>query len=478
MLALIMIFVVVLLLLGAGIAALAFPEFFFINRHAAQAAALHLADAGVKEAIYRMETGNFDNFNSNLTPDLPCEGPSFGNFRVAVTADAGNASDSLVIYRITSEGSLNSHPNITKTIEAVVQGDSFAKYSSFTGQETLGNSTEKCWFRTGDVVEGPVHSNGEISVYWDQNVSGQPIFLSQVTTSDSFSYSPENPLSENDYRKIFLNGSTGFELNVAPISYPTDVTPLKLASLGAISEPNNNGVYLSIAGGIISGGIFLQGDINQVRFSVDASNNQVITINQSESITIIALNQNNNTTTYTAPNGTVTTYNGLPNGVIFGTGHIADLSGIINSRITLVTDNKNTNNFVNITNDLVYAQDPRTHPEYTACLGIVAPDITIDDNAPSEININAAIMASDTTGSHGSFSVKNYSSIPVKGHINLLGGVIQHWRGAVGTTWLNDGSIRSGYLKNYHQDIRFQFNPPPYFPTTGKYTVRFWKVLQ
>jgi hypothetical protein len=50
-----------------------------------------------------------------------------------------------------------------------------------------------------------------------------------------------------------------------------------------------------------------------------------------------------------------------------------------------------------------------------------------------------------------------------RGCIQLVGGIIQDTRGAVGT------SGGTGYLKRYSYDICAFQTPPPYFPTTGRF---------
>jgi len=58
-----------------------------------------------------------------------------------------------------------------------------------------------------------------------------------------------------------------------------------------------------------------------------------------------------------------------------------------------------------------------------------------------------------------------------RGCLYLTGGIIQQQRGAVG---LSDGT---GFTKRYSYDKCALYNPPPYFPTTGRYTDnRYYEV--
>jgi hypothetical protein len=119
-------------------------------------------------------------------------------------------------------------------------------------------------------------------------------------------------------------------------------------------------------------------------------------------------------------------------------------------------------------------------------LGIIAANnITIADNAlndpvpvsggyrneatTQDLFIHGVLMAINT-----SFGVENYSSGPNnatgcqgtnngRGCLFLNGGLIQESRGAVGLT------SGEGYIKRYSYDHCAVSNPPPYFPTTGRY---------
>jgi len=482
MLALVMIFLVVLMLLGAAIAALSYPEYFFINQHSATIAALHIADAGLKQAIYRLQSGNTTAFSGTLTPDLPSGSPVFGSYSVSMTADPGNSDDSPMMYYITVVGNLYVRPNITKTILAVAQSDSFAKFAYFTDQEISSPyNTSRIWFKTGDVLDGPVHSNDQISVYWGDYADNPPIFQSRVTTAEDVYYSPEDPNNDADYKEIFLNGAKGLNMHVSNVTFPPNTDAQKALCLGGITEPNANGIYLPTSGGELCGGIFIEGNVKQIRFSVDGNNNQVITITQSavpsDRIATITIDRDDNVTEYDPVKGSTQTYHSMPKKIIYATSYIRDVAGTIKDRFILISNNNYSNNYVEISGDLVYWKDPRTHPTFTGALGIVAPNVYISDDAPSEINIDAAIMAADASGSQGSFYVENYDSMPVKGHINLYGSVVQSVRGPVGTFYSSTGTQASGYLKNYHFDNRFYNSPPPFFPTTTKFTVRFWKNI-
>jgi hypothetical protein len=168
-------------------------------------------------------------------------------------------------------------------------------------------------------------------------------------------------------------------------------------------------------------------------------------------------------------------------GVHYVSGSVA-VSGVVRGRVTLYATGT-----VAVIDDLRYANDPGLG----VCqdiLGIIAgADIRVADNAintPQLVNgstrrnlddtkdfyLHAVMMALNT-----SFGVEDYDTGPTnfsdcegsnngRGCLYLAGGVIQVERGAVGQS---DGH---GYTKRYSYDRCAIMSPPPYFPTTGRFS--------
>jgi hypothetical protein len=182
-------------------------------------------------------------------------------------------------------------------------------------------------------------------------------------------------------------------------------------------------------------------------------------------------------------------YNGGSRGVIYVPGNLG-LSGVVNGRVTVYATGT-----VVLLDDIRYANDP-VRGFCRDILGIVAGrDVVIADNAintPPEVvigNGRAQYYSLDDTKDmyihavmmalNNSFRVENFDSGPTdvndcvvsptltvnngRGCIYLSGGIIQRSRGAVGT------SSGSGYSKRYSYDHCAVINPPPYFPTTGRF---------
>jgi hypothetical protein len=156
------------------------------------------------------------------------------------------------------------------------------------------------------------------------------------------------------------------------------------------------------------------------------------------------------------------------------------ISGVLRGKLTVYATGS-----VVVLDDLRYATDPSLGT-CADMLGIIsANNITVADNSlqnPPVVNggyrneddtkdvfIHGVMMALNT-----SFGVENYNQGPNnamdcegtnggRGCLYLNGGLIQERRGAVGLT---DGT---GFIKRYSYDRCAVSNPPPFFPTTGRF---------
>jgi hypothetical protein len=139
--------------------------------------------------------------------------------------------------------------------------------------------------------------------------------------------------------------------------------------------------------------------------------------------------------------------------------------------------------------DMRYANDPAATNRQcnNDIMGIIAGgNIVVADNAintPQLITSSARKSLDDTPDMYihavmmalgTSFTVENYGSAPStgltcqtttngRGCLYLTGGVIQNNRGPVGQ------SNGNGFIKRYSYDRCGAVNPPPYFPTTGRF---------
>lgn len=177
-------------------------------------------------------------------------------------------------------------------------------------------------------------------------------------------------------------------------------------------------------------------------------------------------------------------YNPAWEGVIYVNGRVA-ISGVLSGRVTLASPRN-----IIIGDDVRMAVDPGD-PLAAECgniLGLFSGDsVMVADNTintPQRINgagnwrtyddtreenIHAVVLALDI------FSAERYNSGPNaaqacdginsgRGCLSLTGGIIQRSRGAVGLT------SGEGYIKRYTYNACAASDPPPYFPTTGRFS--------
>lgn len=165
-------------------------------------------------------------------------------------------------------------------------------------------------------------------------------------------------------------------------------------------------------------------------------------------------------------------------GVIHVTGRVA-ISGVLRGRVTLASSSD-----IFLVDDVTYANDPGGG-SCRDILGLFSGnDIRVADNAvnaPQDVDgyrsfddsnsefFHAVVLALSNFTVDGFDSGSN-SAEPCesttwgRGCLYLTGGIIQSVRGAVGT------SNGTGYLKRYSYDVCAFRQPPPYYPTTGRFS--------
>lgn len=342
------------------------------------------------------------------------------------------------IRRIISTGTFDGH---TATVKITLQPSKFSKFGYYSVTEPAG-----IYWTTGDTVWGPFHTQDYI------RVSGDPVFMGKATTKYGIQY---DPVSKNIGNNPEFNG--GYEQGVDLPMPPSGVTDIAAAAAnGGIKITGQSVVYLTFNG-------------NNITYQY-GNNGQPTTVPASQF---------------------------APNGVIYVEGADVRLKGTITGQYTIATSSITTTittggggrrgrgrgrtqtitqgGNVYLDGDVTYSSNPLTNPNSTDMLGIVAENnVYISDNSQNNnnINIDAAIYCQN-----GSFTAENYNRRPVSGTINLLGGITQNTRGAVGTFSINHHSginIVSGFNKSYRYDERLMYSFPPSFPNTGSFEIVSW----
>ena len=171
-------------------------------------------------------------------------------------------------------------------------------------------------------------------------------------------------------------------------------------------------------------------------------------------------------------------------GVIYVNGKVG-VSGVVRGRVSVVSPDA-----IIVLDDLRQANDPGTGICDDIVGLITTGNVVLSDDvltSPQAKNNGGSLKTFDETGSEfiqavilalGVFTAENYGTGPTssttgrencestnwgRGCLYLTGGVVQETRGAVGQS---DGH---GYKKRYSYNACAGTNPPPYFPTTGRF---------
>jgi hypothetical protein len=301
---------------------------------------------------------------------------------------------------------------VTQTVEVLFQPSKFSKFAYYSMSE--GGTI---WWTGKDTIWGPFHTQDYMRVH------NHPVFYGKATTQKSLIYYTDKTTDE----PRFLGG---FDQGVN-LELPTDgLDPLRTAA-------QDDGLFFT---GKDSLYITFQDDSLKFRYK------------------------------FTDEDSAVYLPSVAPNGVIFAENSIIRLKGVVNGHYSIACSGTSDKGTIYLDDDIVYKTDPLKNKNSTDLLGIVAENkVLITDNAPnwSDINIHASIYCEDA-----GFGSENYSTRPISGNINLVGGIIQHTRHAVGT--FDKSGIKSGFAKRYRYDDRLMLISPPFFPGTGGLEIVSW----
>ncbi len=392
------------------------------ERHIQQIKSFYLAEAGIDRSLEWLRSQPRP--PREISPFNPFSGPQNlggGSYNVIIDPDDSNPENYLKKYRIRSTGQMDS---ISSELEVEVRTDSYARYCYFTDDEHFrwyGWYRVPVWFVTGDRLKGPTQTNSHFHLY------GSPLFSDRTKSADNYmyyfhdgyiySYPPDRPTRDNP---VF---EQGIQLGTKPLGMPSKALDLRTAA--------------------VRGGLHLTGP------------------------TTILLKNDGTMNVTNSHKGWNNKNMFLPdNGALFVTGGNLYISGTLKGQLSV-----GTNRNVVVTSNITYNTDPRTNPESTDVLGLIAErDVVISRNAPYNVKVEASIMALGN-----SFIVENWWQPPAKGVLTVYGGIIQRERGPVGTFSSSTGRKRSGYSKSYHYDRRLVNFPPPFYPTTGDYISLSWR---
>lgn len=384
--------------------------------------AMYVAEAGIERGARFME--------SNLTVIV---GSSTGATNGSGSLGSGTFTYSITrsnatTYNLTSTGTVNSVTRVIKLLR--IYQPTYAEFALWS------HSNGAIYFKDGEVFDGHVHADDQL--YFDAS-GGGPVFHAAVT-SNAGTYSIQNGSINS------IEFDQGLTLN----SYQGQMADVDFNSSASTS-------LKSIAN---STGLVLDG-------------NTTITFNASGSVKITNSRAGYNNYSYNpSAEGIIYIRNATSGSSSTRPGTAYITGGTVKGRLTVVTESD-----MYIQGHVQYKTDPQTNPSSTDALGLISrDDIYVDTGAPNNLNIDAAMIATGTSGdgTTGSFSVINYNTGSPRGTLNVYGGIVQDQRGAVGT--FSGSSTTHGYAKQYSYDPRFINTPPPYYPTIAdKVTFSQWQ---
>ncbi|MCX6169836.1 MAG: DUF4900 domain-containing protein [Ignavibacteriales bacterium] len=304
---------------------------------------------------------------------------------------------------------------VTNTIKIILQPSLFSKFAYFSDAEAPSGTT--IYWTTKDTVWGPFHTNDNL------NVQNNPVFFGKVTIAKNV---VKNPSSS---QPKFLGGfQKGVQIAIPPTGVSSVATS---ATTGGAVISGHSLVYFEFRG-------------DSVRYKFSSSGAYTYKL----------------ASTF-APNGAINFVNAE-----------VRLKGTVKGRYTISTSGSSGNQgSVFLDDNIVYNTNPRTNPSSTDMLGIVAEqDVMVTNNTANNTNgitINASIYCQN-----GSFGAEDYDSRPSAGFIDLLGGITQKIRGAVGT--ISGSTINHGFSKRYRYDDRLLTSYPPAYPGCGSFEIISW----
>jgi len=331
-------------------------------------------------------------------------------------------------FSLVSTGSIN---GISRAVSILrIYQPTYAEFALWSHQNGA------IYFKLGESFNGHVHADDP---FYFSTIGGGADFHAALTSATNVWYT-DGATKNGDLSSMTMD--YGLELNsfqgsMADVDFnSTTNTSMKnvAASLGLVLSGTST---MSFSGSVV-----------RITNGARSWTNYVYTPNTTNGLI------------YVANNGTTAGNNA---------GIVNLVGGNIATRLSIIAEND-----IVISGNITYTNDPRTNANSTCALGLVTmDDVRIATNAPNNLTIQGAVMATgDTTdGSSGSFGVDNYSSGSGRGNLTIYGGIVQNIRGAVGT-FNSSGSLSTGYNKMYNYDPRFISIPPPYYPAISG-TVRF-----
>ena len=390
----------------------------------AQDASLAVRDVRASQAFYNAEAGAERGeawVKGQSSPPVSQVSPfsnapeSYGGGLYHVTITPGVVG-SRTAYTVTSYATVDGR---SRAIEVDVTPTAFTDYLYYTNRNSGFGGPG--YFRSGDVVDGPIRINEELNIW------GDPVFTDKVQSAETTInyYNDGSPVSLGALSNLPYDEpdfQSGCELGVAPLPWigQTDVHVVRdMAGLTL------NGSHDIIIGRDAGSGPML----GYVSYSKEGKNKWTDVL--------------------------ITSFNGI----VYVNGQ-CNLSGVLDGELTIMS-----NGIVYITDDVTYADSDANGPR-DGCddiLGLIAGSkMRIADNVPN--GTDCTIHAHMIAVANQAALVEHYSQGSPRGTLTVHGGMAQDKWGPTGTGYYDiDGNfhVLTGYTRDMHYDWRLRTLLPP-----------------
>jgi len=376
------------------------------NRAADSMRAYYVADAGLVDAYVSLRSLGY-------LPPPPGVGPYVNNAYPVGPGLAGSYTANIVCviggswpeFIIISAGTYH---GITRQLELRVTPTPISWWGYLSDSETNSITGSDSWWGTGEMLDGPSHTNGHF------NIAGSPVFNGPATQAAPALNLNPSFINLPDFRQ-------GLTLSAPAISINLSTTGL-VAALKAAAQASN-----TLYNGDTTIHLLGNGHMN-----VDNQGNHYANVAMPNNAVFVL-------------NGTLSVYGIVKGSYTIGCGADAGFSG----------------GDIRIINRIEYHDDPVANPGSADLLGLVAQNnIIVDAGYPS----NDVIIDGYLVAVNGSFFAESWNTHTPVGTITCLGGLTNERAGLtaefIGTT------PTYGYLETFIYDTRLSTTTsiPEYFP--------------
>jgi hypothetical protein len=427
--------VVVILILTLSIFQFAWQDQSLVYAEQCREQALFLAEAGLAVGESWLEAQAPPPGDAGLIypfGDIP-EALATGSYLVSILPDSTTLNSARRVFTVTSIGIVDGRE---RWLETDVALGPISLFLYLTDTEHEPGSGNPLWFCTYDVIDGPLFTNDQISIF------GDPQFLDFVGSA----YGGPNDGNQNhDASFLYYNGDDHNHIEStlgqnAPFDNPLFAEGFQLGC-NEIEYPTHPAI-VDLKGMAMDGGIFKSGNYEVMFGRPDEVTGEpmygYVSYRKNEEWTDVEISS-------------------LEEPVLYVNGSIS-VSGVLDGVMTVVSSGS-----MYIIDDVVYRDSgpDGPSPDCDDLLGLVAgTDLNISNTVPNQSDcvVHAAAISINNC-----FRVENWATGDPRGYLTFYGSMAQDFRGPVGTGYW-DGQqfvVQTGYMKDYHYDPRlFEIAPP------------------